>query len=89
MVLAADASIARATSSKKDSAETSEAVHEDEDEPRLSLFSLTSSAGNKRQRVVSGSARVGDAEEETKVAPLIRTESLTLLQENKENKENN
>lgn len=60
-------------------------AHDDEDH-RYSLFNLTSSAGNKRQKVVGGPSRVIDLEEEPKNAPVSHTESLTtLLQENKEN----
>ena len=56
-------------------------------EPRLSLFNLTSSAGNKRQRVISVPPHVSVSEEEPpKNAQLSRAESLSvLLQENKEN----
>lgn len=54
-------------------------------EPRHSLFSLTSSAGNKRQKVVSGATRVIDPEDEPKNDPLSRNESSAHLQENKEN----
>ena len=54
-------------------------------EPRHSLFSLSSSAGNKRQRVVSGAPRVIDSEDEPKDDPLSRNESSANLQENKEN----
>lgn len=61
-------------------------------EPRRSLSGLTNSAGNKRQRVVSGPPLVIDLEEEPKNTPhqpLSDTESLstmsTLVQEDKEN----
>ncbi len=68
---------------------TPSASDEDEADPRSSLFNVTTSAGNKRQRIATPLAiRVAELEDEPKVPSLSRSESLATLLQNQENKEN-